>query len=61
MFPENHGIIHNEFYDHFSGEKYKVGDEKSIRQARWYLGEAFWETAERQGIITASYFWPGSE
>lgn len=61
MYPENHGIIHNEFYDHFMGKKYKVGDEKSIRDARWYLGEAFWETAERQGIITASYFWPGSE
>lgn len=61
MYPENHGIIHNEFYDLFSGEKYKVGDEKSIRNAKWYLGEAFWETAERQGIITASYFWPGSE
>lgn len=61
MYPENHGIIHNEFYDHFTGEKYKVGDGKSIREARWYLGEAFWETAERQGIITVSYFWPGSE
>ena len=61
MYPENHGIIHNEFYDLFSGEKYKVGDEQSIRNAQWYLGEAFWETAERQGITTASYFWPGSE
>lgn len=61
MYPENHGIIHNEFYDLFSGGKYKVGDEKSIRNEQWYLGEAFWETAERQGIITASYFWPGSE
>jgi len=61
MYPENHGIIHNEFHDHFRGEKYKVGDEKSIRNARWYQGEAFWETAERQEIITASYFWPGSE
>jgi len=61
LYPENHGIIHNEFYNHFMGKKYKVGDEKSIRDARWYLGEAFWETSERQGIITASYFWPGSE
>jgi predicted AlkP superfamily pyrophosphatase or phosphodiesterase len=25
------------------------------------LGEAFWETARRNGLITASYFWPGSE
>lgn len=61
MYPENHGIILNEFYDRFKCEKYKVGDEKSVQQPRWYQGEAFWETAERQGIITASYFWPGSE
>lgn len=61
LYPENHGIIHNDFYDLFSQERYKVGDEKSVRNAKWYTGEAFWETAERQGITTASYFWPGSE
>ncbi len=31
------------------------------RSERWFKGEAFWETAERQGVITASYFWPGSD
>ena len=61
MYPENHGIIHNDFYDSFTGNRYKVGDTTSVRESKWYLGEAFWETAERQGIITASYFWPGSE
>jgi len=61
LYPEHHGIIHNDFLDPFSGQRYKVGDSKSVRDAKWYTGEAFWETAERQGIVTASYFWPGSE
>ncbi|MFZ5515574.1 MAG: ectonucleotide pyrophosphatase/phosphodiesterase [Candidatus Zhuqueibacterota bacterium] len=61
LYPEHHGIIHNDFIDPFSGERYKIGDSKSVRDAKWYTGEAFWETAKRQGIVTASYFWPGSE
>jgi len=61
LYPVNHGIIHNDFYDVFSKERYKVGKKDAIQNAKWYQGEAFWETAERQGITTASYFWPGSE
>ncbi len=61
MYPENHGIISNYFFDPFGGENYRMSNEKTVRDAKWYLGEAFWETAERHGIKTASYFWPGSE
>lgn len=61
MYIDNHGIISNNFKDPFTGERYKLGDTTSIREGKWYLGEAFWETAKRQGIKTASYFWPGSE
>ena len=61
MYPIHHGIIHNDFIDPFSGSRYKLSDKKMVRDAYWYQGEAFWETAERQGITTASYFWPGSE
>lgn len=61
MYIDNHGIISNNFKDPFTGERYKLGDTISVRESKWYLGEAFWETARRQGIKTASYFWPGSE
>jgi predicted AlkP superfamily pyrophosphatase or phosphodiesterase len=60
-YPENHGIISNGFKDYTTGRYFKMSDTIEVRDARWYKGEAFWETAERQGIITASYFWPGSE
>ena len=61
MYPENHGIIFNEFKDPFNGREYRIRDSVEVRDSRWYKGEAFWETAGRQGITTASYFWPSSD
>jgi predicted AlkP superfamily pyrophosphatase or phosphodiesterase len=61
QYPQNHGIIANFFANPITGEKYGLGDTNAVRNPYWYWGEAFWETAERQGIRCASYFWPGSE
>jgi predicted AlkP superfamily pyrophosphatase or phosphodiesterase len=61
MYPENHGIIFNSFTDPNTGKRYRIGNSKEVKNSEWYLGEAFWETAERNGITTASYYWPGSE
>jgi len=61
MYPENHGILFNEFKDPFNGREYRIRDSVEVRDSRWYKGEAFWETARGQGIITASYFWPSSD
>lgn len=61
LYPSHHGIINNYIRDTFTDEVYKISDTISVRDPKWYRGEAFWETAKRQGLITASYFWPGSE
>ena len=61
LYPENQGLIANTFTDPFTKETYRVNDSTKSKNAKWYLGEAFWETAKRNGIITASYFWPGSD
>ena len=61
MYAENHGIIFNAFEDEHTSEYYRIGDTSAVRNPKWYRGEAFWETAERNEITTASYFWPGSE
>ncbi len=60
MYPENHGIIFNSFLNPISSERYSLGDTTAVRESKWYLGEAFWEIAERNGIKTASHF-AGSE
>jgi len=61
MYAENHGIIFNAFKDIYTCDYYRIGDTSAVRNPKWYKGEAFWETAEKNGITTASYFWPGSE
>ena len=35
--------------------------ENAVENGEFYGGEPIWVTAERQGLITASYFWVGSE
>jgi predicted AlkP superfamily pyrophosphatase or phosphodiesterase len=61
MYPEHHGIISNNFNDYHTGRDFAIRDTIEARDARWYKGEAFWETAQRQGIKSASYFWVGSD
>lgn len=61
MYPENHGLIANTFNNPHTNQKYSLYDSAIVSDAKWYKGEAIWETAKRQGVITASYFWPGSE
>jgi len=41
---------------------YTIGEgSKSVLESRWYEGEPIWVTTEKQGKVTATYFWPGSE
>lgn len=61
MYPENHGIIFNDIQDRFSNKQYTLKKRDEVENSRWYQGEFFWETAERQGVKCGSYFWPGSE
>jgi predicted AlkP superfamily pyrophosphatase or phosphodiesterase len=60
LYPENHGIIFNEFHDPYTNRYYKIWDTTEVRNSRWYRGEAIWETLKIEGIKSASYFWPGS-
>lgn len=62
MYPENHGIIANTMYDSTFDAWYWIGEgSTAVLESRWYEGEPFWVTAEKQGYVTATYFWPGSE
>ena len=59
LYPQNHGIIENNIYDF--GEVFSIGNNKQVKNPRWWLGEPIWATAEKQGQIAASYFFVGSE
>ncbi|MGD9898165.1 MAG: ectonucleotide pyrophosphatase/phosphodiesterase [Calditrichaceae bacterium] len=61
LYPENHGIISNKFTNPFKDDVYALGDKSAVQDDRWYNGETIWATAQKQGIKSASFFWPGSE
>lgn len=61
LYPENHGIVSNSFYDKNKSEEYKIGDPKSVTNGDWYGGVPIWNLAQLQGVCAASYFWVGSE
>ena len=62
LYPENHGIVSNTMYDEEFDAWYTIGEGRSpVTESRWYEGEPIWVTAEKQGKVTATYFWPGSE
>ena len=49
-------------YDEVFDAWYLIGEgSESVTESRWYEGEPIWVTAEIQGKVTATYFWPGSE
>lgn len=61
LYPDEHGIVQNQFYDKNLNLSYKIGDRKAVSDGRFYGGEPIWVTAEKQGIKTATFYWVGSE
>jgi alkaline phosphatase D len=61
LYPEHHGIVANNFYDPARKQKYAVGDASAVTDGSWYGGMPLWSLAEKAGMRTACFFWPGSE
>jgi predicted AlkP superfamily pyrophosphatase or phosphodiesterase len=59
LYPEHHGIVENNVYDF--GDIFKIDDRKHVQDGRWWWGEPIWITAQRQGQISGTYFFVGSE
>lgn len=61
LYPNNHGIVLNSFWDPDSNIYYAISKRDAVENGYFYGGEPIWATAEKQGIRSASYFWVGSE
>ena len=61
LYPGNHGIVSNTIYDPEMDARFSLSNRDAVADARWWGGEPIWVTAEEQGQIAATYFWPGSE
>jgi predicted AlkP superfamily pyrophosphatase or phosphodiesterase len=53
--PDRHGIVNNSFVDPVRGRYHYAAD------PTWLEAEPIWSLAARAGIVSASYFWVGSE
>ncbi|MBN2173864.1 MAG: alkaline phosphatase family protein [Bacteroidales bacterium] len=61
LYPDHHGIVLNSFYDPETERYYSISDREAVEDGSFYGGEPFWVTAEKQGVISGSFFWVGSE
>ncbi|HET7228904.1 MAG TPA: ectonucleotide pyrophosphatase/phosphodiesterase [Longimicrobium sp.] len=60
MYAGRHGVVGNEMWDPARARRYRTGNEELTGDSSWYGGEPIWVTAERQGVTSASFFWPVS-
>jgi len=58
LYPDHHGIVNNTFEDPAIAGVFKMA---SKEEAWWDEATPIWVTAERQGLATATMFWPGSD
>lgn len=57
LHPDHHGLVNNYFYAPDLDSIYLMGRPDPV----FFGGEPIWNTAEKQGVRTASFYWVGSE
>lgn len=61
LYPAHHGIVNNIFYDKARNVTFKRADRKMAIDSSWYNGKPLWVLAEEQKMLSAVFYWPGSE
>lgn len=60
LYADEHELVSNEFIDPKIEGTYSIGG-PTVMEGKWYGGEPLWNTAQKNGFLTASFFWIGSE
>lgn len=61
LLPSHHGVIGNQMYDPKTDKRYFPANEDAVQNPDWYGGKPIWSLAESQDLLTACFYWPGSE
>lgn len=61
MYPSHHGIVNNSFYDPKREQLYVKTDPSAVKDSTWYGGVPIWVLAEQQKMLSAAFYWLGSE
>ena len=61
LLPARHGLVANNFR-HEDGQRwYHYKDRSAVQDGSWYQADPIWVTAERAGMVTAAYYFVGTE
>lgn len=61
LYPAHHGLVYNQFYDRNRKDSYSIGMRTSVEDGTWYGGTPIWVLAEQQAMLSASYYFVGTE
>ena len=61
MLPRRHGLVGNSFPGTGRAHWYDYKDRSTVQDGGWYQLEPLWVTAEKQGLVTAAYYFVGTE
>lgn len=61
MYPDHHGLIGNNFYNYEKDASYSIRNREVVEDGTWYGGTPIWVQATKAGMVTASFFFVGSE
>lgn len=61
LYPVHHGLVANQFPDPARHKWYSIYNRETVEDPAFYAGEPIWVTAETQGMVTASFFFVGTE
>ncbi len=61
MYPNNHGLVDNSFYDKSLDVQYSIGNRSVVENPAFYGGLPLWQLVQQNEMKSASYFWVGSE
>jgi len=61
MYPDKNGIVGNTFYSYKKKAFYSIGKRETVEDGSFYGGSPIWVQADKAGMVTASYFFVGSE
>ncbi|MEG0696478.1 MAG: ectonucleotide pyrophosphatase/phosphodiesterase, partial [Algoriella sp.] len=61
LYPSHHGLVGNQMLEEATGDRYSLGNREAVINPKWYGGTPIWNLAEENKMLSACYYWPGSE
>lgn len=61
LYPSHNGLVDNTYYDNQRKDMYSMSNRKAVADGNRYGGTPLWVLAEQQQMLTANFYWVGSE